>query len=268
MPPAGGQGGPPPRGRRRVRRAAAATAGAAAKPYKAVAISAPAAVTDPSFEAFRKQLGAAAEKKDRKALAGLVAQNFFWMGEKGDKADKKKPALDNLAKAIQLDGKDAPGWEMLGAASGDPTGTPFPDRKDTICAPADPTFNAQELEALAKATGTEEGDWAYPTQAGLEVHSGPQPNSPVVEKLGLHFVRVMQDQNAQPGPMLQGGHAVRQDRLRAGRGADPARQRSALLQQGGRRLENLRLRRRRPVIAHQGLKYCGARRNRRAPLAV
>ena len=168
-----------------------------------MSISAPAAVTDPSFEAFRKQIGAAAEKKDRKALAGLVAQNFFWMGEKGDKADKKKPGLDNLAKAIQLDGKEAPGWEMLGAASADPTGTPFPDRKDTICAPADPTFNPQELEALAKSTGTDEGDWAYPTQTGLEVHSGPQPNSPVVEKLGLHFVRVMQDQNAQPGPMLK-----------------------------------------------------------------
>ena len=132
-------------------------------------------------------------KKDRKALAGLVAPNFFWMGEKGDKADKKKPSVENLAKAIQLDGKEAPGWEMLGAAAADPTGTPFPDRKDTICSPADPTFNAQEFEALAKSTGTEDGDWAYPTQTGLDVHAGPQPNSPVVEKLGLHFVRVMQD---------------------------------------------------------------------------
>ena len=80
---------------------------------------------------------------------------------------------------------------------------PFPDRKDTICAPADPVFNAQEFEALVKSTGTEESDWAYPTQTGLEVHSGPQPNSPVVEKLGMHFVRVMQDQNAQPGPMMK-----------------------------------------------------------------
>jgi hypothetical protein len=194
LPPAGGQGGPPQRG-------PAAPApqqqqqqqAAAAKPYKPVAINAPAAVTDPSFEAFRKQLGAIAEKKDRKALAGLVAQNFFWMGEKGDKADKKKPGVENLAKAVQLDGKEAPGWEMLGAAAADPTGTAFPDRKDTICAPADPTFNAQELEALAKSTGTEEGDWAYPTQPGLEVRSGPQPNSPVVEKLGMHFVRVIQD---------------------------------------------------------------------------
>ena len=202
LPPAGGQGAPPP-----PQRGPAAPpqqpAAAPVKPYKAVAISAPAAVTDPSFEAFRKQLGAVAEKKDRKALAGLVVPNFFWMGEKGDKADKKKPGIENLAKAIQLDGKEAPGWELLGAAAADPTGMAFPDRKDTLCAPADPTFNTQELEALAKATGTSEGDWAYPTQAGLEVRSGPQPNSPVIEKLGLHFVRVVQDQNAQPGPMLR-----------------------------------------------------------------
>jgi hypothetical protein len=203
LPPAGGQGAPPPQ------RGPAAPpqqpAAAPAKPYKPVSISAPAAVTDPSFEAFRKQLGAVAEKKDRKALAGLVVPNFFWMGEKGDRADKKKSGIENLAKAIQLDGKEAPGWELLGAGAADPTGTPFPDRKDTICSPADPTFNAQELEALTKATGTDEGDWAYPTQTGLEVHSGPQPNSPVVEKLGLHFVRVMQD-NApgdQQSPMLK-----------------------------------------------------------------
>ena len=205
LPPAGGQASPPQRGPaappQQQQQQQQQTA--AAKPYKPVTITAPAAVNDPSFEAFRKQLAAVAEKKDRKALAGLVAQSFFWMGEKGDKADKKRPALDNLAKAIQLDGKEAPGWEMLGAAAADPTGTPFPDRKDTICAPADPTFNVQEFEALAKSTGTDEGDWAYPTQTGLEVHSGPQPNAPVVEKLGLHFVRVMQDQNAQPGPMLK-----------------------------------------------------------------
>ena len=211
LPPAGGQGGqggqggPPPQRGQAAPAPPQQPAAAPAKPYKAVAITAPAAVTDPSFEAFRKQLGAIAEKKDRKALAGLVVPNFFWMGEKGDKADKKMPGIENLAKAIQLDGKEAPGWELLGAASADPTGTPFPDRKDTICSPADPTFNAQEFEALAKATGTEEGDWAFPTQAGLEVHSGPQPNSPVVEKLGLHFVRVMQD-NApgdQQNPMLK-----------------------------------------------------------------
>ena len=173
LPPAGGQGAPPPSANRPRRRNSRPPP--RAKPYKPVSITAPAAVADPSFEAFRKQLGAVAEKKDRKALAGLVVPNFFWMGEKGDKADKKKPGIENLAKAIQLDGKEAPGWELLGAAAADPTGTPFPDRKDTICSPADPTFSAQELEALAKATGTEEGDWAYPTQTGLEVHSARSP---------------------------------------------------------------------------------------------
>ena len=199
LPPPGGQGGPPARG------PAAPPPQAGAKSYKAVAISAPEPVKDPSFEAFRKQIGEVAAKKDRKALASSVAQNFFWMGEKGDKADKKKPGIDNLAKAIGLDGKDAQGWEMLAGSAEDPTGTSFPDRKDTICAPADPVFNGQELEALVKSTGTEDGDWAYPTQPGVEVHSGPQPNAPVVDKLGMHFVRVMQD-NAPPNqqnPMLR-----------------------------------------------------------------
>ena len=89
LPPAGGQGAPPPQ------RGPAAPpqqpAAAPAKPYKPVSITAPAAVADPSFEAFRKQLGAVAEKKDRKALAGLVAQNFFWMGEKGEDAVEGPP---------------------------------------------------------------------------------------------------------------------------------------------------------------------------------
>jgi hypothetical protein len=201
LPPAGGQSGqaaPPQRGQ-------PAPPPTAAKPYKPVNITAPELVKDPSFEAFRKQLGAVAAKKDRKALAGMVAQNFFWIGEKGDKADKKKPGIDNLAKAIGLGGKEAPGWEMLDGMAEDPTGSPYPDRQDTICAPADPVFNAQELEALAKATGTEEGDWAYPTQPGLEVRSGSQPNAPVVEKLGMHFVWVMQDTapDNQQNPMLR-----------------------------------------------------------------
>ena len=186
--PPGGQSGPPP--------------AAPAKPYKAVTITEPKPVSDPSFEAFRKQMGDAAEKKDRKAIAGMVSSTFFWMGEKGDQADKKKPGIDNLAKAIGLDAKDGHGWEVLGAAATDPTGMNFPDRKDTICAPADPDFNQQEFEAMIKATGTDESDWAYPTQTGIEVHAGGQPNSPVTEKLGMHFVRVMQDQNAQ-GPMLK-----------------------------------------------------------------
>jgi hypothetical protein len=175
------------------------------KPYTPVAITAPPMVNDPSFEAFRKQMGAAAGKKDRKAIADMVSKNFFWMGEKGDRADKKRPGIDNLAKAIGLDAKDGSGWEALQSLAADPTGTPFPDKKDTICAPAEPQFDFKQLETLAKATGTEEGDWAYPTQPGLEMRAAAQPNAAVVEKLGMHFIRVMEDGTEPSGdnPMIK-----------------------------------------------------------------
>ena len=44
-----------------------------------------------------------------------------------------------------------------------------------------------------------------PVQPGLEMHSTARPNAPAVEKLGMHFVRVMEDEaagNAEP-PMLK-----------------------------------------------------------------
>ena len=175
-------------------------------PYKAVAVTAPKPMDDPSFEAFRKQLGAIAEKKDRAALAALVSKSFFWMGEKGDKADKKKSGFDNLAKAIGLVGKDADdGWDTLAGFAADPTAAPYPEKKDTICAPAQPSFDDNDFDALLKATGTEDGDWGYPVQAGVEMRATAQPNSPVVEKLGAHFIRVLEDEAAgnQQVPMLK-----------------------------------------------------------------
>ncbi|MBN8964617.1 MAG: hypothetical protein J0H89_04380 [Rhizobiales bacterium] len=118
----------------------------------------PTALEDPSFAAFRKQLGTAADKKDRKALAAMIAANFFWMGEKGDKADKRKPGIDNLSKAIELDGK--------------------------------------AFEDLVKSTGTDIGEWAFPVQPNIEMRAAPQPNAAVVETLGMNFVRVLQDDAA------------------------------------------------------------------------
>jgi len=175
------------------------------KPYKAVTVTPPKPMDDPSFEAFRKQLGAIAEKKDRAALAALVSRNFFWMGEKGDKADKKKSGIDNLAKAIGLDGKDAEGWDTLVGFAADPTAAPYPEKKDTVCAPAQPDFDDNDFGALLKATGTEDADWGYPEQAGIEMRASAQPNSAVVEKLGAHFVRVLDDEAAgnQQVPMLK-----------------------------------------------------------------
>ena len=71
-------------------------------------------MNDPPSRRSAKQLGDAAQKKDRAALAKLVvAQGFFWEGENGDKADKKKSSADNLAAALGLANKQTDGWEIL-----------------------------------------------------------------------------------------------------------------------------------------------------------
>jgi hypothetical protein len=180
---------------------------AAPKPYKPVAISAPKPLADPGFDALRKQLGDIARRKDRAGLAKLIAANFFWLGEKGDRADKKRPGIDNLTRALTLNAKDGSGWEALAGYAAEPTAMPLPDRKDTFCAPADPVFDIKQLEELAKATGTDPSEWGYPMQPGLEMRATAQANAPVVEKLGMHFVRVMEDDGPEPPagamPMLR-----------------------------------------------------------------
>jgi hypothetical protein len=172
---------------------------APAKPYKSVAVQLPAPLNEPDFEAFRKQLGDIAQKKDRAALAKLVVTHgFFWEAENGDKADKKKSGVDNLAAAIGLTGKDAQGWDLLAGYSGDPTAAPFPGKQGVICAPADPTFDENELESMAKATQTDPGEWGYPLTDGVEVRSADNAKAPVSEKLGLHFIRILPDENGAP----------------------------------------------------------------------
>jgi len=165
----------------------------AVKAYKPVAVSAPAQVSDPNFAAFRKSMADAAGHKDRAALAKLVAaKDFFWMQDK-DLADKQKSGIDNLAKAIDLDNKDGSGWEIVAAFAADPTGAEVPDQKGIICAPAGPNLDQKAVEELATTTQTDMGDWAYPSKDGIEVHASTQPNSPVVEKLGMFLVRVLPD---------------------------------------------------------------------------
>jgi hypothetical protein len=163
------------------------------KPYKPVAVTPPAPFNDPGFAAFRKQLGDAAAHKDRAALAKLVvAQNFFWVQDK-DLADKRKPGVDNLAKAIDLDAKDGSGWDVLTGFANEPSGAEMPQQKGIICAPADPVINPAEFEALGKATQTEPSDWGYPTANGVEVRAAANANAPVIEKLGMNLVRVLPD---------------------------------------------------------------------------
>ena len=160
-------------------------------PYKPVAVTAPQASNDAALEALRKQLGEVAQHKDRAALAKLVVgQGFFWIGEKGDRADKRKSGIDNLAAALGLKNKDGAGWDMLASFADDPTGAPLPNRKDAICAPADPGFDGKAFNDLLASTKTDPGDWAYPVSADVEVRATPQANAPVIEKLSSVFVRI------------------------------------------------------------------------------
>ena len=184
--------------------AAQAPAQAPIKPYQALAIRMPTPSTDASFTAFRKQLADVAKRKDRNALAKLVAQGFFWESESGDKADKQKTAIANLEQAIGgFSGPDAQGWDVLAQAAEDPTIEPLPDHAGVMCGPAGPEIDGKAFEALVKATGTEPGDWAFPIAPNLEVRNAAQPNAPVIEKLGLHLIRVLAEEppaNAQAAP--------------------------------------------------------------------
>jgi len=160
-------------------------------PYKPVAVAVPQAVNDTALEALRKQLGEVAQQKDRAALAKLVvSQGFFWIGEKGNRADKRRSGIDNLAAALGLKNRDGAGWDMLASFADDPTGAPLPDRKSVICAPADPTFDGKAFNDLLASTKTDAGDWAYPVSTDVEVRAAPQANAPLIEKLGSVFVRV------------------------------------------------------------------------------
>src|SRR5260370_39438323 len=76
------------------------------KPYKLVPVTLAHPSNDPSFAAFRKQLGDIAHRQDRAALARLLVPTFFSMAEKGDEADNEKSGIDNLAAAIDLDAND------------------------------------------------------------------------------------------------------------------------------------------------------------------
>jgi hypothetical protein len=173
------------------------------KPYKPVAVRLPQPYSDPSFEAFRKELGEIAGRKDRAALAGkVVANGFFWMADGGDKANRRKPGIDNLAAAIGLDNRDGAGWEILADAAEEETLEPIPDKKGVMCSPAAPVFDHKAAEQTAKATGTRTGDWGFPVKGSLDVHAAAQPSSPVLEKVGSVLVRIMPD-----GPLPGAGDA-------------------------------------------------------------
>ena len=179
---------------------------AAPVPYQPVTVSEPKPLGDPSFDAFRQQVEEAAKKKDRAAIGRLiVAQGFFWEGEKGDKANKKRSSIDNLTSALQLGNKDGSGWEALQGFAADPTAMPMQGRNGVVCGPADPVFDVKAFEEVIKATKTGEQDWGYTAQPNIEVRGAAQANAPVIEKLGSQFVRVVPEEPAanDQNPMLK-----------------------------------------------------------------
>jgi hypothetical protein len=139
----------------------------------------------------------AAQRKDRGGLAKLVVgQGFFWLRENGDRADKHKSGVENLAAALGLNNKDGAGWDMLASFADDPIGSPLPERKGALCAPADPSFDGKAFNDLMQATQTDADDWAYPVSNDVEVRAMPQASAAVVDKLAVAFVRVIPDDSS------------------------------------------------------------------------
>lgn len=171
------------------------------KPYKPVAITPPAPVSDPALTALRKKVADAAKRRDKAQLAKLVvAKGFFWDREGGDAADKRKPGIENLSAAITLDGKDAVGWDMLAGYADDPTGSTTPDHPNTICTPGDPSFDPKGMQALLEATGSDLAEWGYPTNSNVEVRDKADAKTAPRQKLGMNFVRVAPDAASEPTP--------------------------------------------------------------------
>src|SRR5947209_243978 len=149
-------------------------------PYTALKVGPPKPYSDPSLAALRKDLGAIAQRKDRPALAKLVTvQGFFWLKEDGNAAGKKT-GIEALATALSLAAKDGSGWETLAEFAADETAAPYPDRPNTVCSPAGPEFNVQDLEKLAEATKTDVGDWGFTATDGVEVHATAAQNAPLI----------------------------------------------------------------------------------------
>jgi hypothetical protein len=168
------------------------------RPYQPVAVAPALPFADPGQQELRKSLAEAVQRKDRAALAKLiVAHGFFWLQDR-DLADPAKPGIDSLARAIGLDAPGGAGWDLLEAYAADPTAAEMPQHKGVFCAPSPPRFDARALVSLFEKTQIDPTEWAYPLADGTEVRAAPQPNAPVIDKLGMVFVHVLPDDSATP----------------------------------------------------------------------
>ena len=165
---------------------------AAVKPYKPVPVKLPAAPDDPKLETFRKALAEIAKSRVYARLAPLVeTKNFFWDRDFGNNFDKRKPAVDNLANALRLEHENGTGWTSLADFAADVSAGALDSRPGVVCTPGQPAFDGIDLDKLIDVTRTDGIDWAYTRAPDIAVRAAPRVNAAIVEKLGLHFVRLL-----------------------------------------------------------------------------
>jgi hypothetical protein len=187
----------------------------AQRPYMPVAATIRAAPGDSGLAAFRNELTAVAKRRVFADLAKLVVpRGLFWDRDFADGFDAKKSSTENFAAAIKLEQRQGAGWNTLMALAAEAVGGAVPARPGIVCAPAKPDFDEIEFDRLIEATRSEARDWATPRAAGAELRAAPRPNAPVIEKLGMHLLRVAGDEARENDPDAARQALLRQALLR------------------------------------------------------
>lgn len=163
-----------------------------AKPYAVVAVKLPAASGDASLDAFRAKVVTVAKRRVYVELAELVTpQGFFWDRDFNAEFVSRLPSVDNLAAALRLERRGGAGWNVLARFAAEASAAPLHGRPGILCAPGEPAFDNLAFDRLLDATASETRDWAYPRAENTPVRAAPEANAPVIDKLGLAFVRVL-----------------------------------------------------------------------------
>lgn len=167
------------------------------RPYRAVAVTLPEPVTDPSFTAFRAQLAEAARRKDHAALAALVSvQGFFWDRETGSPPLAPMSGAHILETALGLARTDTAGWGRLAGTAAIARLAPAAGHDGARCAPPYPLFKDADLADAMRATGTTVADWGTTLAPGVPVRASAAPGARTIGTLGLHLVRILSDPDA------------------------------------------------------------------------
>ncbi|HXF89879.1 MAG TPA: SH3 domain-containing protein [Xanthobacteraceae bacterium] len=163
-----------------------------AKPYAVVTVKLPAASGDASLDAFRAKVAAVAKRRVYAELAELVTpQGFFWDRDFDAEFVSRLPSVDNLAAALRLERRGGAGWNALARFVAEAGAEPLPGRPGILCAPGEPAFDNLAFDRLLDATASEARDWAYPRAENTPVRAAPEANAPVIDKLELVLVRVL-----------------------------------------------------------------------------